>query len=1037
VRLTDAAGGVIWDVDPVRGQDIGAVQTAANEAAANAAAAQAAREGAEAALEEVTPLAEQVAGDAEQVASDKQVISAALLNGDAFTAATVAEAITAGLAAVSEGEYFIATGDDIDEVRQYRDVGGVATLIFALPKIEAVEAQVALAEGFRDEAEEFATTAGSVAGAQAVAQSAALDMFQERRNYWLDQDMTGKLGSGWFTAAMAAEVMNGRPVISNPGTGLYFAKCPLPPVAEGEPFTVSYAIEAADVTGDIGIFIAQLNSSGGQIAGTTEMVTTLTEDPDGPKPYFHVRNKAAGAVELQFVLFTNQGTDPKLYLSQIGLYAGEVDAYAPEVNGRAVELFDHLSGRDALAEMWLRPNVMTDPGMTGQAGVGWGAATTVVTLPTGRRAFEAVGVARNMGIPVGRIGPAGTEFSASCVVEQLTSADSAVNRVSVLQIRGDGTPIDGTFADFVNGSQSWTRPRRQWLAGMTVHADATTVIFSIDASADAENVIRVSLVDVHVGDNPAYRPPLPDSKLVGKLLAPLLSGSTANRPTGMPANWTYFDTSIGNFVIHDGSGGWDVYAASTPVSNADFYVDSVAGSDDNHGKTKDAPFKSLTKAMLAVGSAPNKIVAVKRGSVFRNQPMYCTGAGLRVGVYGDPDLPAPRSLGSEAITSFTLVTGTVYSVPRSYEPWTVAMVAPDGTITKLYLDADGGNPEAGEWSYDDAGDRILFNAGFNPAGYTLQVPYQRATAPSSFPASGRGFEAGAADQTVEGIIFDFWDDMGCLTTQPNTQFLDVWCRYCGGDGFDQFFGATNFLIQGGGAMHNGRRFNGLGGPGDGSSAHDLASGTIRLAAFIGNTQTGVGNLADNNVLTERCYFEDNQVDYQVYNEVGGSPGDHTVGVHTCRYSIFVHKTRPTNWFATFGNSVPTTEVNMHNATVWYDPSLSEFLTFFTLGMNVDVANCVLVAPSGFSFAGARYGGVLTSRNNSLFGPAAAWQAGFLPTSETGLLTTDPQLIDPANGNFGLKAASPAVGTGVDLDYTADYYGNPVAAIPCRGAVERL
>lgn len=75
----------------------------------------------------------------------QNMIVAALLNGDAFTDTTVAAAITAGLATVAEGEYFIATGDDIDEVRQYQDVAGVAELIFAVPKSDALDDAVAAA----------------------------------------------------------------------------------------------------------------------------------------------------------------------------------------------------------------------------------------------------------------------------------------------------------------------------------------------------------------------------------------------------------------------------------------------------------------------------------------------------------------------------------------------------------------------------------------------------------------------------------------------------------------------------------------------------------------------------------------------------------------------------------------------------------------------------------------------------------------------------------------------------------------------------
>ena len=92
------------------------------------------------ARDEVVAAAIEVESDANvaQIASDTAVaaaasVTAAMLTGSSFTNALVATAITNGLAAVAEGDFFTATGADIDEVRQYQKVGGVASLIFAVP----------------------------------------------------------------------------------------------------------------------------------------------------------------------------------------------------------------------------------------------------------------------------------------------------------------------------------------------------------------------------------------------------------------------------------------------------------------------------------------------------------------------------------------------------------------------------------------------------------------------------------------------------------------------------------------------------------------------------------------------------------------------------------------------------------------------------------------------------------------------------------------------------------------------------------------
>lgn len=133
---TDAI--TFYSIDLLAAAAAAAADVSADAASASATAADASADAAAA-----SALAADASADA--AAASEAVIIAALLSGGAFTDTTVAAAITAGLAATADGSFFIATGDDIDEVRQYKDVAGVATLIFSLPKTAVLTDAVAAA----------------------------------------------------------------------------------------------------------------------------------------------------------------------------------------------------------------------------------------------------------------------------------------------------------------------------------------------------------------------------------------------------------------------------------------------------------------------------------------------------------------------------------------------------------------------------------------------------------------------------------------------------------------------------------------------------------------------------------------------------------------------------------------------------------------------------------------------------------------------------------------------------------------------------
>lgn len=82
----------------------------------------------------------------------RDIVTAALANNSVQRETTIAAAKTAGLAAVSEGETFVATADDVAYAGIYRKVGGAADELIQLPKADWLAAQLDLVSDATEQA---------------------------------------------------------------------------------------------------------------------------------------------------------------------------------------------------------------------------------------------------------------------------------------------------------------------------------------------------------------------------------------------------------------------------------------------------------------------------------------------------------------------------------------------------------------------------------------------------------------------------------------------------------------------------------------------------------------------------------------------------------------------------------------------------------------------------------------------------------------------------------------------------------------------
>jgi hypothetical protein len=849
-----------------------------------------------------------------------------------------------------------------------------------------------------------ATAAGDAAtsalGRMVAGAGGMLDLRYIAPNAWPDPDNTGLAGFATNALAPSRPATSnsaGRPTIVVPGRRAYFrvvlddAGIPI-----GQNFVFGFTaleITAAAGTG-VTIFAQILDANSQVIEGTA--ATFITGGPPSvlPARMSHVWQRTPAMQSIEGYFFFEENAANRGVFTDFLLATGSEDSFRPVATGREVMLSDYLAQQGGLGDWWSHPNCVPDQAGTGLAVHGWSADVPVIRS-NGRNIYAIEATTARIRGSIAGVGAAGAPFCASAVLRLAGSAQAVA--AIVAQTRANGTTIDGTARGLALTSGTWSRERLCVVGDMIVHPEAVGFELVFDAGGGR---IEASLLSVHGGTNPSWRPGLPTPAKLRELI-----GLTDSDPNSVTAH---------------------------------YWVDARPGptmaSDVNAG-TRDAPFRTLTAALAAVGAAPDKTIAILRGSVLRNQSINSAAPGLSIIAVGDG--PAPKSLGSDAYSKALLTDAGngVFTLALGYKPSTCAFVEiGTGRVFKPENpDSNDTPPALGNWGW--AGTTFYVNPGFDITGWVLEIPRNDGT--------GAGYDSGAPRQSITGIEFEHWRDHGASSTHADTRWLGVWCNWCGFDGFDQAAGATRFLIRGGGAIGNGRRYGSDLGPGDGSSGHDGCDGLIEGAIFKLNRQTGVGNLYDTRIEVRYCLFEDNLVGLQVYAHGGGSAVDHTPDHWWHHNVISLRSAKAAGAFAVKATSQPAGRVRIHNLTIYAAPSSPRFAVATIEGMAVDLANCVVDA-ANTTFAFANYAaadgsqGKVSSRNNVVRVAGRAWQDSYDASRgggiETGLLTADPQLVDPELGDFRLRPTSPAIGTALDLAYTRDYAGAALASPLDRGAL---
>ncbi len=489
----------------------------------------------------------------------------------------------------------------------------------------------------------------------------------------------------------------------------------------------------------------------------------------------------------------------------------------------------------------------------------------------------------------------------------------------------------------------------------------------------------------------------------------------------------------------------------------DYYVDGQPGSllarDFNDGRSFTTPFATMTAALAAASGKDNVRIAVKYGSVFRNQKITVASGddNWSFAPVGDPSLGMPQFLGSTSVpvSSFTK-SGNLYTLSgHTYDPRTLVLLSPGGIPTKLYMTTNSGGNTAvdpattNDWTWFPATHStptlLKFYSTADLTGWTVEVPQG---------GSGDlriGFYSNALNTIVRGLAFRFWNSSGAAFEKAGGLIQDCLIDCVANDGVDLMQVAKNFVVQGNTILFPGRRWAAGDGPGDCISAHtsgtDFATGSIIGNRLIGGLQAGIRNHSGCVITGFGNYIQDC---YQALSNDYNSGGP-LIGSHTHDYTVIVITSAAKGTCQALAGNVPVGSAvpfKVRNPTVIYKAGANNPTNAMGLdGAAGEMTNGVIVFANTttYPFIMAN-GNSWTITNTTVHGHTAGSMhntaGGYVSPTYVNVSNANPLLVDIPGGDYSLQAGSPAINGGVNLGLTEDFLGNPVDATPDRGAFQR-
>lgn len=460
-------------------------------------------------------IASEVARAGSEAALD--AVTLAALVKSAARASTIAAAITSARGAVTDGQTFAATGDDVDYMGLYlRTSSSAQTEIDNLPKSATVEA---------------IRQARSLQFAQPNLVSARADRIQSFIDF-------GGLG----TSTLAAVVVGGMPAWRLSVTGTNAARYRVPrsrisgAVVSASVYLLALSAAGAGATStNSRVMLLQLRANNTEISAARQAVT-LTDPTSAalPGPRRVAFNNVALDAECDSVEFwveaqnTGGATVRTVDFRELHISAGPSSVYREPSDAFTIDASDQIQAR---ADWAWTENQWPDPELDDAgASVSWGVYALPVVTVNGRRALRSPASAPAIAVEAPALSLAGNSsgrISVSAVIEgkPATAAGALRFRLFARDAGGNILPwVDQTRSDFLTDANVYTR----FVPEEAISTPKTLVVaqnIALPAGAATLHVsLRVETVEqmdfnkicVREGSDPSYKktPVVPVDALV-------------------------------------------------------------------------------------------------------------------------------------------------------------------------------------------------------------------------------------------------------------------------------------------------------------------------------------------------------------------------------------------------------------------------------------------------------------------------------------------------------------------------------------------
>lgn len=497
---------------------------------------------------------------------------------------------------------------------------------------------------------------------------------------------------------------------------------------------------------------------------------------------------------------------------------------------------------------------------------------------------------------------------------------------------------------------------------------------------------------------------------------------------------------------------------ATACLAAIYFVDAAGGLDTAPGLSSASPWKTIVKVNNSVFS-PGDQILFKRGGVWREQLTVpssgASGNPIVFGAYGTGN--APKITGSDVVGGWLLEGGNLYykggytANPKN--------VGRNGTLL-VNVGTKAGVTDSSKWWWDGTNGRVYIYG--DPSADTVEVG-KRARAVNTNGKSYVTLDSLNLEGGIDATIYCSYGSSDITISNDHIKNSVISIDVSSGVG-------NNGLITGNHIEY--AYINCITVYASAAKGWRIVNNEINNWGVV--SAQILGGLSPQGIYMQMA---DGLIEHNHIHDGGFQNGsDHCIYVENCpaliRFNHLHHawstgvKANPSNNVQIYYNLIHDNDcgilsrnsmgMKIYNNVIYHNTNknLSGHEGF---GIQVDggtvaeIKNNIIAenaywgnganqifTRNGGAIAAADYNCVYFSGGGNLFsyqGVSYSWSAWQAQGFEAHGVNANPQLVNPAAGDYHLQATSPCAGAGSSLGLTLDYQGNSVGSPPCIGAYE--